>query len=416
MTTKDWRTIRRKSAAGAVLLALLVPATTLAVSGAWTRHFGTGAEDVAGGIAADGAGVTVVGTTGGSLAGTLRGPSDAFIRRYDRSGRVLWTRQFGTDGQDWAIDVAADGAGITVLGATDGSFTGPGSTPGTKNIFVRRYSRAGTVLWTRQFGTSKDEEAGAIAADSSGVIVVGTTWGALTGTNTEDDADAFVRRYDRSGRVVFTRQFGTTKPDTAEAVAIDSAGFTVGGGTDGDLRRSNAGPYTDSYLRRYDATGKVLWTRQWGQKGDDQVLSVAADGSGITAVGYTHADATGEKPSQAFIRRYDRAGKLRWSKVFGTANSEIAWGVASDSGGLTVTGYTYGALDGKHRGSFDVFVRRYSRSGALTWRKQFGTTGADLAIDVAADAKGFTVLGHTNGSLGGTAKGELDLFVRRFLR
>ena len=396
MTNNTRSIARRLSVGAAVVLALLVPGTTLAVSTAWTRQLGTKVEDTAGGIAADSGGVTIVGTTQGNLARTLRGFSDAFIRRYDRSGRVLWTRQFGTDGQDWAIDVAADAGGITVLGATDGSFTGDPA--GSKDLFVRRYDRSGKVLWTRQLGTPKDEEPGAIAADGSGVIVVGTTRGALTGSNEEDDADAFVRRYDRSGKVVFTLQFGTSEMDTADAVTIDSAGFT------------------DAYLRRFDPAGKGIWTRQWGQEGDDQVLSASADGSGITAVGYTHADAYGIESSQAFIRRYDRAGKVVFSKVFGTADSEIAWGVASDTVGLTVTGYTYGSLDGKNQGTFDVFVRRYSRSGSLVWRRQFGTKGADLGFDVAADAKGFTILGHTNGSLGGDAKGELDVFVRRFLR
>ena len=42
------------------------------------------------------------------------------------------------------------------------------------------------------------------------------------------------------------------------------------------------------------------------------MLSLAADATGVTAVGYTHADATGNEPSQAFIRRYDRAGHLQW--------------------------------------------------------------------------------------------------------
>jgi hypothetical protein len=416
MTTTHHRRARRLAAGGAVLLALLVPATTIAAGAAWTRQFGTTGEDVAGGIAADRVGVTVVGTTNGHLTRDVDGPSDAFIRRYDREGHVRWTRQFGTDAQDSAIDVAADGAGITVLGATDGSFTGGGGTPGIKDLFVRRYDRDGNVLWTRQFGTSVDEEPGAIAADATGIIVVGTTWGALRGTNTPDDADAIVRRYDRSGNVVFTRQFGTSSADSATAVAIDGAGFTVGGGTDGDLTRRNAGPFTDTFLRRYDAAGHVDWTRQWGRKGDDQVLSIAADGKGITSVGYTHADAQGEAPSQAFIRRHDRDGKLLWSKIFGSPDSEIAWGVAADHDALTVTGYTYGELDGRHRGSFDVFVRRYDRSGDLVWRRQFGTKGADLGLDVAADGAGFTVLGHTNGSLAGDAEGELDIFVRRFNR
>ncbi|HEY3523661.1 MAG TPA: hypothetical protein VGK63_08150, partial [Candidatus Limnocylindrales bacterium] len=177
-----------------------------------------------------------------------------------------------------------------------------------------------------------------------------------------------------------------------------------------------AGPFGDAFIRRYDLSGKVLWTRQWGQEGSDAVLSLAADKTGVTAVGFTHADPYGEESSQAFIRRYDRAGRLAWSHIFGTADSEIAWGVTKDADGLTVTGYTYGSLDGTNKGTFDVFVRRYSRTGSLVWRKQFGTTGADLGIDVAADGKGFSVLGHTNGSLASANEGELDLFVRRFSR
>ncbi len=301
-----------------------------------------------------------------------------------------------------------------MLGATDGTFSGPGTTPGIEDVFLRRFDRNGNALWTRRFGTDEDEDAGAIAAGGGALFVVGTTWGALAGTNAPDDADAFVRRYDLTGHAQWTRQFGTDDADNAMAVAADGAGVTVGGGTDGDLQGTNAGPFTDAFVRRYDLAGNLLWTRQWGKVGDDAVLSLAADGTGITAVGYTTADATGNIPSQAFIRRYDRTGHLLWSRVFGTPDSEIAWGVASDADALTVTGYTFGDLDAQNQGTFDVFVRRYDRSGHVLWKRQFGTKGADLGIDVAADGKGFTILGHTTGSLGGSPKGGLDLFVRRY--
>ena len=151
---------RRLAAPAAVLLALLVPATAVAISNDWTRHLGTKADDVAGGIAADGSGITIVGTTGGHITRNVRGGSDAFIRRYDRHGQVLWTRQFGTDAQDIGQDVAADPGGLTVLGSTDGSFSGSGGTLGINDLFVRRYNRNGTKQWTRQFGTSADEDPG----------------------------------------------------------------------------------------------------------------------------------------------------------------------------------------------------------------------------------------------------------------
>jgi hypothetical protein len=407
---------RRLTIPTAALLALLVPASVIAISPDWTRHVGTKAEEAAGGIAADGSGLTIVGTTGGNLTHKVKGGSDAFVRRYDRAGKVLWTRQFGTGAQDMGQDVAADGGGLTVLGSTDGEFGGSGGTLGVDDLFVRRYDRDGHKLWTRQFGTSKDEDPGAIDAGDGGLFVTGTTVGALAGNNVPDDPDAFLRRYDRSGHVEWTKQFGTNDSDAGSAVAVDSTGVTVAGGTDGNLRGTNAGPFTDAFIRRYDLAGHVLWTRQWGQEGDDQVLSLAADATGVTAVGYTHADATGNEPSQAFIRRYDRAGHLQWKKIFGSPDSEVAWGVAADGDALTVTGYTFGDLDADNEGSFDVFVRRYNRNGTLKWHRQFGTAEADLGIDVAADGKGFTILGHTMGAIGGDPKGNLDVFVRRYTR
>jgi hypothetical protein len=404
------------AAAGAALLSVAIAAPTLAASVTWTRQFGTSAEEIAGGIAQDATGFTVVGTTGGPLVHAVRGANDGFIRRYSRSGTVLWTRQFGTDGQDMAVDVAADSGGLTVVGVTDGSFSGAPTTPGTDDLFVRRYDRSGNLKWNRQFGTKRDEDAGAIAADASGITVVGTTWGTLAGSSPAGDADAVVRRYDRTGKVVWTRQFGTPEGDSADAVAIDAAGFTVAGGTDGDLGRKNAGPFTDMYVRRFNAMGSTVWTRQWGQKGDDQALSIAADATGVTAVGYTTADAFGNASSQAFIRRYDRSGTLVFGKIFGSVDSEVAWGVAADSAAITVTGYTYGSMDAANKGSFDVFVRRYDRAGNVVWKAQFGSTKADLGLDVAADATGFTILGHTQGNLAATPKGELDIFVRRYSR
>ena len=400
---------------------------------AWTSHYGTAAEEGAGAIAVDDGGITVVGTTSGTYEQPLPGGSDGFLQRYDVAGEVLWTRDFGTPGQDWAKDVAADASGLTVLWASDGSFEGTGQTT------PRTSSCVATTGPARSSGPSptsppSDEDAGGIAADATGLTVVGTTMGVgrdLVTAPTPEPIEAIVLRYDLDGQLLWTRQFGSPEPAegdeegdrhgvNANAVAIDTAGFTVGGGTGGDLAATHAGPssISDAFVRRYDPDGNVLWTRQWGQAGGDAVTSLAADATGITAVGLTSNSPYEEDmlPTQAFILRYDLAGTLLWSEIFGSPDEDVAHGVAADAAALTVTGHTYGSLDGPNKGTFDVFVRRYDRAGKVIWATQFGTTGADLGMDVAADATGFTVVGHTNGPLGGAAQGELDLFVRRYER
>jgi len=50
----------------------------------------------------------IPGYTEGSLAGVNAGLYDAFVRKYDGGGNLLWTRQIGTSGNDFSeVPVAA---------------------------------------------------------------------------------------------------------------------------------------------------------------------------------------------------------------------------------------------------------------------------------------------------------------------
>jgi hypothetical protein len=81
-----------------------------------------------------------------------------------------------------------------------------------------------------------------------------------------------------------------------------------------------------------------------------------------------------------------------------------------------VTGYTFDALDGRNRGGYDVFVRRYGRDGSIRWRTQFGTRSHEIGMAVAARGRWFVVVGQTQGSLAGSNHGDEDVFVRRYAR
>ena len=212
---------RRLAAPAAVLLALLVPATAVAISNDWTRHMGTKADDVAGGIAADGSGLTIVGTTGGHLTHK--------VGRQRRVHPALRPRRAGAVDAPVRHRRPGHGAGRRRgrrrphRARLDRRRVRGRRNPRRRRPVLRRYDRNGDKLWTRQFGTSKDEDPGAIAAGDGGLFVAGMTAGALAGTNAPDDPDAFVRRYDRAGHVEWTRQFGTNDGDSAGAVDVDGA-------------------------------------------------------------------------------------------------------------------------------------------------------------------------------------------------
>src|SRR5262245_12525426 len=66
------------------------------------------------------------------------------------------------------------------------------------------------VTWVSQFGTSGHDIAWGVARDGTGnVYVAGHTEGALPGQNTAGGIDAFLRKSDATGAEIWTRQFGT---------------------------------------------------------------------------------------------------------------------------------------------------------------------------------------------------------------
>src|SRR5262245_4311345 len=88
----------------------------------WSRQFGSGTDDVATGVATDGAGnVVVTGATDGSLDGTNRGESDAFLAKIAPDGTMVWLRQLGSGSRDGASSTAIDRHGnIVIAGLTFG--------------------------------------------------------------------------------------------------------------------------------------------------------------------------------------------------------------------------------------------------------------------------------------------------------
>src|SRR3989338_2968921 len=79
---------------------------------------------------------------------------------------LQWLRQFGSAGPafDQAQAVDSDGS-LYVAGHTDGTFPGEAAAGGF-DAFVRKHDPDGALLWTRQFGTSATELVFCVAADS----------------------------------------------------------------------------------------------------------------------------------------------------------------------------------------------------------------------------------------------------------
>jgi len=376
----------------------------------WARQVGTPAYDEARSVATDSSGVYVTGSTQGTLPGqTAAGDGDAFLRKYDASGTELWTRQFGTPGSEAAYGVAAHGSAVYVAGITNGTLPGQVNA-GDADAFVRAYDANGTELWTRQFGTPAGDFGLAAAADASGAYVAGYTDGTFPGQTSA--GGAFVRKYDTAGTEIWTRQFNASGGSTyGWAVGSDGSGVYVAGQTDGTLPGQTSAGTWDAFVRKYDASGTELWTRQFGTSSFELTWAVAADASGAYVGGTTAGAFPGQTNSggwDAFVRKYDASGTEAWTRQFGAGGIYAA---AADGSGVYLAGEAGGTLPGSVT-TGQVFVRKYDSLGTETWTRQFGTSDSTEAHGVAGNTTSFYVVGRTDGTFSGaTNAGGFDAFL-----
>jgi len=402
------------------------PEAPLAPNEAWTRQFGTTDNDRAMSISFDTAGnIYVAGYTDGPLPGyTELGSYDAYIRKYDPAGNIIWTRQFGTAFTDYAYGVSVDTAGNSyVTGYTSGVMPGQTSSGGG-DAFIRKYDVSGTEVWTRQFGTVQTDVAQGIDVDAAGnSYVAGRTPGAFPGqSNPTSTQNAFIRKYDASGTEVWTRQFGSGSGTLGNDISVDAAGSSyVTGYTNGTLPGGTSLGGQDAFIRKYDTAGNITWTRHVGTSGFDGANAVSVDTLGnIYVAGYTTGamSGPGAGAQDTFIRKYDTAGNIVWTRQFGSSIDDIPEGISVDPAGISyVAGSTLGTLPGQaSSGGQDAYVRQYDASGTATFTQQFGTAGIDNAFNVGADAAGNNyVVGFISGALPGqTYSGTEDAFVRKY--
>jgi len=156
--------------------------------------------------------------------------------------------------------------------------------------------------------------------------------------------------------------------DFNEAVAVlktPQNGFFIGGYTlNGYL-----------FLAKLDSSGNTLFAKKFGTKNYDRMnnLIKLSDG-GVLAVGssttsrdiYDPLFLTGLGLNDIFLTRFDKNGKMLWSKKYGTIHDDIGVDAAEAyDGSIVVVAST------KYEKNHDVTLMRVGENGNIIWLKHF---------------------------------------------
>ncbi len=302
----------------------------------WIRQFGTQAPDAARTVATDQSGaIFVAGDTQGTLFGSNIATHDIWVARYDSDGVQQWGRQFGTVTPDTVAAALADELGGVFLGGYTSGNLG-GASAGDSDAWIARVDGNGTTMWVRQFGSSTSDLVTGLAPDGSGGLFVGGWTSALGGPI------AWIARYDALGNQVSWSSLPTAPGTFLSAMTSDGLGGTfVAGHTSASLAGPSAGE-VDAWIARLSDTGALLWVRQRGSAGPDRATALTADErGGVFVSGWTDGGIPFPSAgySDAWIERYDQSGQLVSSIQFGGAIDEKILGAAADQqGGVYVVG------------------------------------------------------------------------------
>lgn len=109
-----------------------------------------------------------------------------------------------------------------------------------------------------------------------------------------------------------------------------------------------------------------------------------------------------------FIAKYSPTGALLWSRNFGAGASDLAYSIATDGANVYVTGtfagtFNVGGTTLSSAGIFDIFVVMLTADGTYGWVRQVGGQGIDNARGIAVSVTSSTVSVYVTGDYEGTA-------------
>jgi hypothetical protein len=249
---------------------------------------------------------------------------DLLAFRVDADGAIEWAKNYGPGGNTHCRVFLTSEADYLLLGGTpleDDGFHSNGR--------VLRLDQDGNILWQKvlgEFGVSEYFTSATIAHNGN-IVIAGMSVG-----------DYWVLEMDLSGNVVWEKTYGGSMEDDAWTITpVRDRLYIVVGSSDSFA----AGGLRNWWALLISDTGRILAQRSYGgpDAEDPNVVIETSDGGAMIGGG---TGSFGAGFSDIWLIKFDARGRIQWQKTYGVNRTDHAWHIQElPSGGYIVVGDSY---------------------------------------------------------------------------
>ncbi|MBI3502509.1 MAG: T9SS type A sorting domain-containing protein [Bacteroidetes bacterium] len=254
----------------------------------WSKNFGGTSWDIAYSVQQTFNGSYIVAGVTGSFGA---GDDDFYLIKTNSNGDTLWTKTYGGTGRDDGnfLQQTSD-SGYIIVGTTQ-SFGA-----GANDIYAIKTDINGNVLWSKTYGSTGNDFGYSVEqTNDNGYIISGYR----DDNFSIGYYDVYLIKIDSSGNLIWSKIFGGTDGDYSNCVHQTSDGGYILVGKTVSFGNGDE----DCYLIKTTSNGNLLWSKLYGDSDEDAGTFVqqTADG-GYAILGAFDYWGAGSLPKIYFIK------------------------------------------------------------------------------------------------------------------
>lgn len=285
---------------------------------------------------------------------------DAFLVKYNKMGKVVWSKTYGDTGDDYSWDIMETSNG-DLIGA---GYTSSFGTPRNAATLTRTDS-AGNVQWLAALYTT------ALGIDFYRSVETSTGHVLATGLmqSASNKDEIVLAKFTKNGYFLWLRTVGGSESDEAMGLIETSQGHYLLSGLTQDTRGNGKSDFAVSKL---DTAGNLIWSYLYGGSGSDRLNSCVEFDNLYYFTGWSSSE--GEGGDDVVLMETDTAGKVNWTKTYGTDRNERCFNMLYDplDRNFIMAGYTEKFSSSSSSDNRNAFVLKTDISGNMKWAESYG--------------------------------------------